>query len=259
MAKQVQVVGAVLALALSLPVFSQTPPALAAEQPLVVPASATVQQLAPQLVNFAGSASNFQSLVNGLALGLPVTLVTLTADGFTQTVTFTAAGAMTPVDIATTLEIARQNLIARGIAAPTAQQLGVTLAGGTLPTALAAVPVTGLIPVGASASAAISASAGSSARAMPLAAASSGLIIQITPTPGQLQPGTAVTAAPVPRFTSDSPFLRNTSDSPLSAVPTSASPSLSTSTSPSFNTSNSPVLVPSAGGPSPAVQLQIRR
>ena len=265
MAKQVQVVAAVLALTLSLPVYSQMPPVVGAAEPLVVPASVTVLQLAPHLLNFAGSPGNFQSLVNGLALGLPVTLVTLTADGFTQTVTFTPAGPMAPVVIATTLEIARQNLIARGIAAPTAQQLGVILAGGTLPTALGALPVTGLIAVGAPASGTSSPSTGSSARAMPLAAAaSSGVIIQITPTPGQLQgAGTAITtAAPAPLFTSGSPLPAvppafNTSASP--SLNTSASPSLNTSASPSFNTSNSPVLAPSAGGPSPAVQLQIRR
>src|SRR3979490_1606955 len=116
MAKQIKAVAAVLALAFSIPGLSQTPPLFTVES-RVVPAAVTVQQLAPQLVDFAGSLANFQSLVNGLALGVPVTLVTLTPEGFTQTVTFTpAAGGMTPVDIARTLELARQNLIARGIA-----------------------------------------------------------------------------------------------------------------------------------------------
>src|SRR5712664_3300625 len=163
MAKQIQVVAAVLALAFSIPVLSQTRPMAAAAAPTVVPASDTVQQLAPQLVDFAGSLVNFQSLVNGLALGVPVTLVTLTPEGFTQTVTFTpAAGGMTPVDIARTLELARQNLMARGIPRPTAQQLGVGLAGGSLPTALGALPIVGLIPIVVPASTVTSASAGAS-------------------------------------------------------------------------------------------------
>jgi hypothetical protein len=268
MAKQFQVVAAVLALAFSIPVLSQTRPLLGADpgtEPAVAPASVTVQQLAPQLVDFAGSPGNFQSLVNGLALGLPVTLVTLTPDGFTQTVIFTPAAALTPVDIARTLELARQNLIARGIARPTAQQLGIALAGGTLPTAVGAVPVAGLIPVATSASTAASASMGASVAVAPSPAAG-GLVVQIAPTPAQLQtPGSVATSAPAPRFTSDSPLLRNTSDSPLPAVPaiplfnTSASPAPAVSASPAFNTSNSPVLAPSAGGPSPAAQLQNRR
>jgi hypothetical protein len=159
-----------------------------------------------------------------------VTLVTLTPEGFTQTVTFTPAAAMTALDIARTLELARQNLIARGIGRPTAQQLAVALAGGALPTAVGALPVVGLVPIVVPASTAASAS-----------------------------------IAPAPRFTSDSPQLRNTSDSPPPAVPavplfnTSASPTLGTSASPPFNTSNSPVLAPSAGGPSPAAQMQNRR
>jgi hypothetical protein len=195
---------------------------------------------------------------------LPVTLVTFTPDGFTQTVTFTPAVALAPVDIARTLELARQNLIARGVAAPTAQQLGVILAGGILPTAIGAVPVAGLVPVGLPASAIASASAGTSATAVP--ATSGGLVVQINPTPGRVQTPTAVAGTlPPPRFTSDSPFLRNTSDSLLPTTPavaspfTSGSPPVSTSASPLSNTSNTPVQAPSAGAPSPAVQLQIRR
>lgn len=250
MAKQIQVVAAVLALAFSIPVLSQTRPMAAAAAPTVVPASDTVQQLAPQLVDFAGSLVNFQSLVNGLALGVPVTLVTLTPEGFTQTVTFTpAAGGMTPVDIARTLELARQNLIARGIPRPTAQQLGVALAGGSLPTALGALPIVGLIPIVVPAGTVTSASAGASV-ATPSRAAG-GLAIQFAPASAPLQSpvGAVTTTAPAPRFTSDSPLLRNTSDSPLPAVPAV----------PLFNTSNTPLLAPSAGGPSPAAQLQNRR
>jgi hypothetical protein len=249
MAKGIRTLIAALALSSSLPGFSQS-------------SADIVQQLAPQLVPFAGSTGNFQNLVNGLALGLPVFLTTLTPDGFTQTVTFTPVLALVPLDIARTLELARQALIARGIATPTAQQLGVTLAGGTLPTAGGAVPVAGLIPVAVPANATASA-AGSSAAAVP-PASSGGLAIQINPTPGLLpSAGAAVAGVPLPRFTSDSPFLRNTSNTPVLAVPapfnTSASPAFSTSASPSFNTSNSPVLAPFAGMPSPAIQLQIRR
>src|SRR5207249_795585 len=104
-----------------------------------------VQRLAPQLVSFAGGDVNFNNLVNGLALGLPVTLTTATAPGVTQVVTFTPAGTMSVSQIAQALETARQSLIARGIATPTAEQLGAVLAGGTLSTALGGTPVTGLI------------------------------------------------------------------------------------------------------------------
>src|SRR5258708_38762647 len=55
-------------------------------------AAQDVQRLAPQLVTFAGSDANFQNLVNGLSQGVSVTLTTITADGFLQTVTFTPAG-----------------------------------------------------------------------------------------------------------------------------------------------------------------------
>ena len=87
-----------------------------------------VQRLAPQLVAFAGSDVNFQNLVNGLALGVPVTLTTMMAPGQTQVVTFTPTGTMTPVQIAQLLENARQSLIARGIATPSAQQLAPVIA-----------------------------------------------------------------------------------------------------------------------------------
>ena len=45
----------------------------------VVPPTVTVQRIAPQLVGFAGSPANFQSLVNGLSQGTPVQLVTRAA------------------------------------------------------------------------------------------------------------------------------------------------------------------------------------
>jgi hypothetical protein len=94
-----------------------------------------VQQLAPQLLAFSGSAANFQSLVNGLSLGTPVTLTTPGAGGSTQTVTFTPSGGSSAQQIAQTLEAARQQLIAQGIGTPTGEQIGVTLMGGNLNTA----------------------------------------------------------------------------------------------------------------------------
>src|SRR5207237_635690 len=88
---------------------------------------------------FAGGDVNFANLVNGLALGLPVTLTTPVGIGVTQVVNFTPLGTMSALQIAQTLETARQSLISRGIATPTAQQIGATLIGGQLPTALGTV------------------------------------------------------------------------------------------------------------------------
>src|SRR5260221_114246 len=104
-----------------------------------------VQRLAPQLLAFAGGDVNFANLVNGLALGLPVTLTTPVGPGVMQIVNFTPIGTMSALQIAQTLETARQALISRGIATPTAQQIGATLIGGLLPTALGNVQVTGLV------------------------------------------------------------------------------------------------------------------
>lgn len=190
------------------------------------PASLEVLRLAPQLVAFAGSDANFQSLVNGLAQGLPVTLVTATPDGLTQTASFTPSGTLTPLQVAQTLEAARQQLISRGIATPNAQQIGVVLAGGSLPTAAGNVPVTGLVPLAAaqtSASAGVTASAGATAPAAPM------------------------------QFTSDSPRLGNTSDTPsapASTVPATSSVPAATAATPGAR---------SNGSPSPAAQLQNRR
>ncbi len=111
-----------------------------------VPPSLQVQRLGPQLVLFAGGQANFDSLVNGLSLGTPVTLITALPNGQQQVVTFTPQGTLTPIQIAQTLETARQSLISRGIAAPTAQQVAITLTGGALPTQTGNVQVTGLLP-----------------------------------------------------------------------------------------------------------------
>jgi hypothetical protein len=111
----------------------------------VNPAIQQVQLLAPQLLAFAGSPANFQSLINGLTQGTPVTLTTVNADGTVQIVTFAAGTTLTPVDAARMLETARQSLISRGIATPTAQQLAIALMGGALPTALGNASVTGVL------------------------------------------------------------------------------------------------------------------
>src|SRR2546423_15645210 len=88
-----------------LPAWAQTSTVLS------LPPSQEVAGIAPQLVAFAGSQSNFDNLVNGLALGVPVTLSTTLPNGSTQLVTFTPSGgppAITP--IARTLAGARQSL-----------------------------------------------------------------------------------------------------------------------------------------------------
>ncbi|HEY1290095.1 MAG TPA: hypothetical protein VGF58_17340 [Burkholderiales bacterium] len=104
-----------------------------------------VQLLAPQLVPFAGSSGNFDSLVNGLTTGTPVTLATVAVDGSLQIVTFTPPTALSPVDAARLLETARQNLIARGVAAPTGTQLAASLMGGTIPTLSGTSALTGVL------------------------------------------------------------------------------------------------------------------
>src|SRR5687767_4175204 len=117
--------------------------ALAQAQP--VPPAVSVQRLAPQLVSFAGSEANFQSLVNGLANGTPVQLFTVLPNGFVQNVSFTPTAALTPAQVAQSLETARQQLIGLGIGAPTAEQLAFALMGGVVPTALGGTQVPGAL------------------------------------------------------------------------------------------------------------------
>jgi hypothetical protein len=104
-----------------------------------------VQLLAPQLVPFAGSSGNFDSLVNGLTTGTTVTLTTMAADGSLQIVTFTPPSALSPVDAARLLESARQNLISRGVAAPSGAQLAASLMGGTISTLSGTSQLTGVL------------------------------------------------------------------------------------------------------------------
>jgi hypothetical protein len=108
------------------------------------PAAQQVQLLAPQLVAFSGSSANFESLVNGLTQGTAVTLTTPGADGL-QIVTFIPGTTLSAADAARSLEAARQSLISRGIASPTAQQLASALMGGTLLTPAGSTPVTGVV------------------------------------------------------------------------------------------------------------------
>ena len=166
-----------------------------------VPPSMQVEQLAPQLVAFAGGDVNFQNLVNGLALGLPVTLTTPIAAGATQIVSFTPSGTLTPSQIAQTLATAQQTAIANGIANPTALQLAVLLNGGTLATATGTTAVNALI----------NSTGTNTAFATPMG---NGTVPSVA---SQLQQ--------TPRFArSDSPLPRGVADTPL----TSASPATST-------------------------------
>jgi hypothetical protein len=186
--------------------------AFAQAQPAVgVPIALQVQRLAPQLVPFVGSQENFQNLVNGLATGSLVTLVTVGADGTQQIVSFTPnAGPMSAIDIARTLESARQQLIGNGIATPSVQQLGAVLLGGLLPTPLGGTNVTGLLPGGSPA-------AQLQSTLSPLTApnaAAGGTTTSTTPGARNMSDTT------LPRNTSDSTLPRNTSDTPpLGALP----------------------------------------
>ncbi len=108
-------------------------------------ATQQVQLLAPQLVLFAGSTANFDSLVTGLTTGAPVSLNTVAADGSLQAVTFVPGTRLAPTDAARILETVRQNLIARGIATPTGDQIAAALVGGTITSPSGTSPMTGLL------------------------------------------------------------------------------------------------------------------
>jgi hypothetical protein len=119
--------------------------ALSTAAPAQTSSPQQVQLLAPQLVAFAGSSGNFDSLVGGLTGGTPVTLTTVGADGSVQIATFVPGTALSPLDVARVLETARQTLIGRGIAAPSAQQVAASLMGGIITTPSGNVPLTGLL------------------------------------------------------------------------------------------------------------------
>lgn len=177
-----------------------------------------VQRLAPQLVAFAGGDVNFANLVNGLALGVPVTLTTTIAPGVTQVATFTPAGTMNATQIAQVLETARQTLISRGIVTPTAEQLRTALVGGNINTGAGTAVVT----------------------QSPAAAVQAGT--------------SAAVGASAPRAnTSDSRFPRGISDTPpLPNTTTTATPSTGTTpTAPGIATTPPAVATPAPAGTTP--------
>lgn len=143
--------------ALALPAHAQltqvpapTPGPTPAAQAPAVSIAQEVERLAPQLIAFSGSRANFEALVTGLALGVPVTLTTVGADGLVQTVRFALPGGAQPdaTQIAQTLEGARQQLISQGVATPNAQQLGELISGTPVPVSVTTLPVTPGSPAG---------------------------------------------------------------------------------------------------------------
>lgn len=238
-------------------------------------ASLEVQRLAPQLVDFAGSQANFDSLVRGLSEGLPVSLVSSTPDGLTQTVTFTPSTTLSSLDIARTLEQARQQLIARGIGAPSAEQIGVTLVGGALPTALGTTAVNGVLPAQSASSAQANGQASAGASTAPgivparVPNAAADLTVSVQPSaPASAAAGASTDSGTLtripPRFTSDSTVLGNTSDSPIPA-PVINTPAVSLGAIPAAPGATpgalgaSPRTAGANGPPSPAAQMQGRR
>jgi hypothetical protein len=232
-------------------------------QESAVPPAVSVQRLAPQLVPFAGSEANFQSLVNGLANATQVQLFTVLPNGFVQNVSFTPTAALAPAQVAQILETARQQLIGLGIGAPTAEQLGFALMGGVVPTALGGTQVPGALnkqtPQSLPSPAAQiqgQASAGATASSAP------GTVTSITPgvtnsvnvqtTPGTAGVTTGATAA-LPR--------PSTSDSAIPAGATSRSVTPLTSGSPTVSTSASPLATTpvQAPGVAPAPRVATER
>jgi hypothetical protein len=197
----------VVALAVSASAAAQTvmPPPTATIFPpaVVVPAPLQVERLAPQLPGFVGARDNFESLVEGLAQGLQVTLISETPDGSTEIVTFTPVGGLGPTEIARTLEVARQSLIARGIAEPTPHQLAIALTGGTLPAPAGAVALSGIVP----------AARGIASATLALPPVSARPNVSDSPFPR------GASDSPLPRGVSDSPLPRGISDSPVPGQP----------------------------------------
>jgi hypothetical protein len=225
-------------------------------QDLAVSPAVSVQRLAPQLVSFAGSETNFQSLVNGLANGTQVQLFTVLPNGFVQNVSFTPTTTLTPTQVAQTLETARQQLIGLGIGAPTAEQLGFALMGGVVPTALGGTQVSGALNAPAAQSlpspaAQIQgqASAGATATATPTPTLTNSVNVQTTPGAGI----TTGATAPLPR-----PSI---SDSAIPAGATSRSVTPLTSASPTVSTSASPLATTpvQAPGVAPAPRVATER
>lgn len=182
----------------------------AVAQTATVPPDTVVQQLAPQLVTFAGSLQNFQSLVNGLAQGTPVQLTTILPNGSTQLVSFTPAGPLTPTQIAQVLEGTRQQLIGLGIANPTGEQIANALSGSTVPTPVGRAPVSPAMQAQSN-SAAMGASAATPANPVNVQ-----LIPSATP-PARINTSDSPTPAGA---TSRTPVFGNVSDTPTPPVAT---------------------------------------
>ena len=204
--------------------------------------SQAVTQLAPQLIAFAGGQSNFDSLVTGLALGSPVTLVSTLPTGQVQTVTFTPQGAMTPTQIAQTLESARQSLISRGIGAPTAQQVAISLTGGALPTQSGNVPVTALLP---SANQPATAAAGATGAANPVTTTTSAA--PLTPSPAALMQGQSSAGGTTPP--SPAQIIQNQRGSNISDTPTAGNISNTPSATGNATTTNGTTAPASSAAP----------
>jgi hypothetical protein len=184
----------------------------AAAQTTTVPPDTVVQQLAPQLVTFAGSLQNFQSLVNGLAQGTPIQLTTILPNGSTQIVSFTPAGPLTPTQIAQVLESTRQQLIGLGIANPTGEQLANALSGGSVPTPLGRAPLSPTLQAQTN-SAAVGATAPTPSNPVNVQ-----LIPSATP-PARIN----TSDSPLPAgATSRTPVFGNVSDTPTPPVTTPA-------------------------------------
>ena len=93
-----------------------------------------VLQAAPQLVSFAGSPANFQSLVVGLTQGTPVRLAAPPVEGFSRVIILRPGAPLPAAQVAAMLERAREDMALLGIAQPTPEQLSAALAGGVLNT-----------------------------------------------------------------------------------------------------------------------------
>ena len=241
-----------LAYALSLPLFLLVPaagfPQTLGTQTDVV---SEVIGLAPQLVAFAGSDANFRSLVTGLNQGTPVSLVTATPDGLTQTVTFTPSGAMSAADIARALESARQQLISRGVAAPSALQIGTTLMGGALPTPAGTVQVNPVLTQAG----ALAPSASTGATVPPLGAVNptSNLTVNTQPTAVPATVGSTTTTTSGTTSSGSAAIGNGNTGTPAAPGVVFSGPN------PIFTSTPAPATTNPNGSPSPAAQMQGRR
>ena len=213
--------------------------------------------LAPQLVVFAGSDANFRNLVQGLSQGTPVTLVTATPDGLTQTVTFTPAGTMSATDIVRTLETTRQQLITRGVAAPNALQIATALVGGALPTPAGTVQVNPLLTRAGAIVPPPSASAGASAPRLGAVSSSSSpnLIVSTQPTTVTTTGGTTTATTGTTTGATSGSTAIGTGNTGTPAAPGV----VFSGPNPIFTSTPAPATGSPNGAPSPAVQMQGRR